>query len=516
MALESVVDVAVVGNGVLGLSVAVEVARRAPRLRVAVIGPTDREGAATEAAGAMNNCFGEVTTHTDRHPASRAKFAIAREALAAWPAWRDMLAETAEPETAAALTGSGSAGTFIILSSASGRIAEENFEAISRALVQHHQPHQSVDPSVIEGLNPQRHLRPLRTLHLPGEGAIDARSVLSALETAARARDIQLVPTTAHCLIVRSGSIRGVRLADGGTLTAGTVVVAAGSMSLTLIDGVLPPGAVPPMFHGTGLAAIARRPHRGGAPDVIRTPNRAASCGMHVVPLPGPDRQYIGATSVITAHPPIGPELGTAADLLQAVCTQIDQDIFSARVERWLCGRRPIPLDCFPLIGPVPSLPGLILATGTYRDGFHCSPVIARHLADIILDPGPASRDTDFDCLRPERPPIWTMNPRQAVTETVRHYLDALDEHGHRIPPVLTEEPLADSLHRRTQQLYEQLRQPAALPPEIALSEFVLPSRDAAGPGQLTQLNDYLDAARRHHVPAEPDPTEMSCSDGRP
>lgn len=496
---ESVVDVAVVGNGVLGLSIAVEVARRAPQLRIAVIGPPGREGAATVAAGAMNNCFGEVTTHTDRHPASRAKFAIARQALADWPAWRDMLTDTAAPETASALTASVTDGTFIILSSASGRIAEENFEAIRRALAQHHQAHQDVDPSTIEGLNPQRHLRPLRALYLPDEGAVDARCVLAALEASAKAHGVQLVPTTARSLAVRSGSVCGVQLAAGDTLAAGTVVVAAGSMSLTILEDVLPPGAVPPMFHGTGLAAITRRPQSGGAPETIRTPNRAASCGMHVVPLDA-RRQYVGATSVISAHPPTGPELGTTADLLQAVTTQIDQDIFYAQVEQWLCGRRPIPLDCFPLIGPVPSLPGLMLATGTYRDGFHCSPVIARHLADTILGSHSSSCDADFACLAPERPPIWTTTPQQAVTETVRHHLDALDEHGLRIPPGLTDGPLADALHRRTEQLYDQLPQPAALPPEIALSEFVLPSRDAAtDPGQLTRLNDYLNAAHRHH-----------------
>ncbi|MEV8439578.1 FAD-dependent oxidoreductase [Actinosynnema sp. NPDC051121] len=96
------VDVAVVGNGVLGLSVAVEVARRAPELRIAVIGPPDRPGAATAAAGAMLNCFGEVTRHTGGHPAARAKFALARETLDRWPQWLGQLADEAGPEAGGA------------------------------------------------------------------------------------------------------------------------------------------------------------------------------------------------------------------------------------------------------------------------------------------------------------------------------------------------------------------------------------------------------------------------------
>ncbi|MEU6895569.1 hypothetical protein ABZ934_28125 [Streptomyces sp. NPDC046557] len=39
----------------------------------------------------------------------------------------------------------------------------------------------------------------------------------------------------------------------------------------------------------------------------------------------------------------------------------------------------------------------------------------------------------------------------------------------------------------------------------MALSEFVLPSRDAAtGPTHFTQLNNYLNAAHCHHGPPGP------------
>ncbi|MGW6939594.1 FAD-dependent oxidoreductase [Streptomyces xanthophaeus] len=46
----------------------------------------------------------------------------------------------------------------------------------------------------------------------------------------------------------------------------------------------------------------------------------------------------------------------------------------------------PRPLDRFPLLGPT-GIDGLYVETGTYRDGFHSSPVIARLLAELIMDP---------------------------------------------------------------------------------------------------------------------------------
>jgi glycine oxidase len=81
-------DVVVVGNGVLGLSVAVETVARDPALRVAVVGPRARPGAASVAAGAMLDCSAEVTGRTGEHPTSQAKFAPAREAARLWPPGR--------------------------------------------------------------------------------------------------------------------------------------------------------------------------------------------------------------------------------------------------------------------------------------------------------------------------------------------------------------------------------------------------------------------------------------------
>jgi hypothetical protein len=60
-------------------------------LRIALIGPADRPGSASMAAGAMLNVFGEVEAGGLAHPRTRAKFALAREALALWPSWlRDL------------------------------------------------------------------------------------------------------------------------------------------------------------------------------------------------------------------------------------------------------------------------------------------------------------------------------------------------------------------------------------------------------------------------------------------
>ncbi|GGV65815.1 hypothetical protein GCM10010277_73180 [Streptomyces longisporoflavus] len=273
-------DVVVVGNGVLGLSVAVAVARRAPALRVAVIGPPERPGAASAAAGAMFNCFGEVTQYTARHPAAEAKFAIGRQALDMWPQWLDMLTAAAGPE-GDALRASRVEGTFVVLGGRSGRVATRNFKAIRAALAEHDEPHEYVDPTDVEidGLSPDLAARPFHALYLPREGAVDARRVLSALEAACRRHNITMAPHTVSRLSTGRGKMQGVHLSDGSRIDTGTAVLAAGSQSAALAAPELPPGAMPPLLHGTGLALVVEPPRpRPATSSVPRTGPRRAAC----------------------------------------------------------------------------------------------------------------------------------------------------------------------------------------------------------------------------------------------
>lgn len=78
-------EVVVVGNGSLGLSLGLELARR--QVRVAVLGPPHRPGAASMAAGAMLGAFGEVTAELMNSESGRAKHRLAHRASKLWPEW---------------------------------------------------------------------------------------------------------------------------------------------------------------------------------------------------------------------------------------------------------------------------------------------------------------------------------------------------------------------------------------------------------------------------------------------
>lgn len=485
-------DVVVAGNGVLGLSIAVEVARRAPEARVVVVGPRDQPVAASTAAGAMVNCFGEVTTGTAAHPVARAKFAIARHALDLWPQWLDMLGDTAGDVPRVART----SGTTVVLSGRSGGVAVGNFEAMRAALVEHGEPHDVLDPSEVPGLAPEFGARPSHAVHLCREGSVDARATVVVLAAAARRLGVELVEDTVRALTVAGGAVCGVLLGGGSRIATGTVVLAAGSGSRELADAVLPPGAVPPVWHGAGLALLTEQPSTDRVRHVVRTPNRAAACGLHLVPLS--DQLYVGATNIVTPDPTPGPDIGSSQAFLRAVCEQFDHRLGARHVLRWLHGVRPVSIDGFPLIGRC-GVNGLVFATGTHRDGFHCSPAIAAHLAHDILH-GP-SADERFACFTPERAPIQTMSLDEAVTEAAAHLIDAAGEYGLSLPFMIDADSVRDWAHQRARRLYDRLG--VALPPEV-----VVVVRALTDPNREALLSHYVRAAERHHSARSSDPAD--------
>jgi glycine/D-amino acid oxidase-like deaminating enzyme len=63
-------------------------------------------------------------------------------------------------------------------------------------------------------------------------------------------------------------------------------------------------------------------------------------------------------------------------------------------------GLRPGTPDDIPAIGPSPNLPGLIYATGHFRNGVLLAPLTAAIVADLVLD---EKRDAALDATAPGR-----------------------------------------------------------------------------------------------------------------
>jgi glycine/D-amino acid oxidase-like deaminating enzyme len=488
MSLPQNFDFVVVGNGVIGLSIAYQLAKRAPEESIVVIGPRAREGAASMAAGAMLNTFGEITKYTLQSPASQAKFQLCRDALDAWPAW---LAEVKEDSGHERVDASLSSGTTVLLNAKSGHLDDENYAALLAALEKFDEPHEQISAGDVPGLDPLAEARPLRATHLPREGAIDSRSVVAALTAAAERFGVTFLDAEVDRVESAEGRVTGVRLADGTAVAGGTVLLAAGAFTGRLLD-CLPAGSVPAMFAGKGIAVQTVRRVGPGFQHVVRTPNRSGSCGLHLIPL-GDGVEYLGATNLLFDDPATVPDIGMSEFLVQVAREQLDHKIFFSDVKQWLVGNRPVALDGFPLIGRT-SIDGLLVTTGTYRDGFHCSPIVAKLVVDDLL--GAGSLAEALPHFTPERAPIESMSPAEAVKEFAFHGVSASIEAGLRLPSH-TDTSVLDVFYRQAaQRFYDLVEHPVGLSPEVLLGTVF--SEDLAS----HRIVRYLDAAYRHHAGA--------------
>lgn len=420
-------DVVVVGNGVLGLSLATALGLRSSG-RIALIGDESRTYAATPAAGAMLGCFGEATTTLLATPFGRTKLGLAVRAGRMWDDWLARLAELA-PAEPGLITADG---TMVILNTVGGDMDDANFRAVETAALMHNATAEPVSIDKIPWMDPDPNARPLQALYLPGERAVDASRLLSRLQEAAIQAGVDVHYGIADRVETSGGRATGITMRDGTTLHAGQVVLATGARTNDLLAGLDELRyRVPLVFGGCGVSVLLNMAEPAGPPFVLRTPNRAFACGLHLVPRSA-GTAYVGATNMIALKPRSEPVAAEVLQLLSYAAYQLHTGFYGADIGRIQVGNRPVAIDGFPLIGPTDSVAGLWLATGTYRDGLHLSPLLAQQLAaELNGEQG----IVDLSMFRPERDLIQPFTRDEVVADVVKHTLATGFEQPWRVSP---------------------------------------------------------------------------------
>ncbi len=209
-------------------------------------------------------------------------------------------------------------------------------------------------------------------LWYPGAAHIRNPRLLRAMQE--RLRQLGVQSLRAHCqnLLVRDARVLGVMTHDG-PLHAGATVLAAGAWSPPLLDA-----------YG-GLPTI--RPMRGQiisyrlAPGTIR--HMILEREKYLIPrrdgcvLAGSTLEDVGYDLRITS---------TASQSLQQAAQRLVPALEGCTIADHWAGLRPGKEDSIPYIGAHPSLQGLYLNVGQYRNGILIAPASGRLLADLILD----------------------------------------------------------------------------------------------------------------------------------
>ncbi|QDT02674.1 Hydrogen cyanide synthase subunit HcnC precursor [Rubripirellula lacrimiformis] len=100
-----------------------------------------------------------------------------------------------------------------------------------------------------------------------------------------------------------------------------------------------------------------------------------------------------GSTLIGSCEEEVGFQPGTdeaTLDMLRSFAIDLVPELESATFVKAWSGYRPLTFDGFPMIGKVPDHPNLYVASGHFRSGLHLSPGTAVALADVITQQKPA------------------------------------------------------------------------------------------------------------------------------
>lgn len=237
-------------------------------------------------------------------------------------------------------------GTYVILNAKSGRLDTSNYYSILEALNSYKEPYEVSNPDKIPGMDPVEDCRPLHSIFIPREGSIDSLSVINALKY-----NLSLHPNVTFTndfvsnLNIQDYKIQSILLASCNSISAKEVIITNGSL-LKQVPEVN--RNTPLMLAGVGYAIIAEQHSMAPIKHVIRTPNRAGACGLHVLPRNN-YTIYIGATNNVYLEPQNSVSIGLMHFLLECAMAQVNQNIYQQRLVTYKVGNRPASIDTFPL-----------------------------------------------------------------------------------------------------------------------------------------------------------------------
>jgi glycine oxidase len=351
------VDVAIVGAGVIGLSIAWRLA--AAGLAVAVFERGEAGSGASLAATGM------LAAASELEPGGTDLLTLALESQQAWPRFRDELEAQAGLDIDYRAEGT--------LTVAIGRDEVDRLRFRHELQARHGLATRWLDGAAARALEPA--LRPsiAAGIFCAEDHQVDPRRLVPALRRAAAVRGATIL----EHLAVRSLDIAGGRL--GGVVTAQglcratTVVIANGAWAGS---GEVPGDALAvPVRPLKGQALALRATTRTGAPaHVVWTEQ------VHLAPKAG-GRLTVGATVEECGFDP-AVTAGAVFALLDGARRALPS-VEDMEIEAVWTGFRPTSDDDAPILGES-GIAGLVLATGHHRNGILLAPVSAQAIHDLV------------------------------------------------------------------------------------------------------------------------------------
>ena len=358
-----VADVAVVGAGVIGLSVAWRAAQDG--LSVAICDPAPARGASWAAAGM-------IAPATEARWAESALHELARVSAAAWPEFAAVLEEESGMEV-----GLRREGTLSVALDA------DDFRALSESVAV--QRELGCEVEILTGrecrlIEPSLNPRVVGGATNTSDNQVDNRALLRALLEAISRRGVNLLQTRVDKVVYGAGGrVTGVAFDDGSQLGAGKVVLAAGCRT-GQVNGLTAHDLVPVR----PVKGQILRLHADPSAPVIGRTVRVLAQGRSVYLVPRSSGELVVGATVEERGFDETVTAGAVHELLRAAVAVVP-DVGELELAEAMARLRPGTPDNAPVLGPAATA-GLFLATGHYRHGVLLAPVTAGAVSDMLAE----------------------------------------------------------------------------------------------------------------------------------
>ncbi|WP_237478938.1 glycine oxidase ThiO [Lichenibacterium dinghuense] len=368
------VDVAVVGGGVIGLSVGWRLLRRG--LTVAVF------DAGVAGGGTSSAATGMLAAEAEHEPGGDPLLGLCLESLALWPAFRDEL------EADAGLSiDYWEKGTLVV---AVGRDEVDRLRARHALQLRAGLDARWMGPSAVLDLEPGLRPNVSGGIFCPGDHQVDPRLTVAALRAAFVRRGGRLVEGAAvDALDLSGGRVAGITI-GGRVCRADTVVIASGAAAAS--GGLLPAGLHLPLRPLKGQSMALRPRPRFGRNQPLPLDHVVWTAEVHIAPK-SDGRMIVGATMEEAGFDPHVTAGGLYA-LLEGV-RRVLPGVEEMAVEGVWAGFRPTTEDDAPALGAC-AVPGLAFAAGHHRNGYLLAPVTARAVEELVIEGAVAGAAAGF------------------------------------------------------------------------------------------------------------------------
>jgi len=353
-----VAEVAIAGGGLIGLACAFRLAARG--CDVTVVDPAPLSGASHVAAGML-------APVTELHFGEEPLLALTLAAAAGYGSFvaelEDASGQAVGYRRCGSLTVGLDAGDAAVLTELASYQRSLGLEVETLTGTACRQCEPLLAPQVRTGLL------------VTGDHQVDNRLLGTALLAACARLGVHMLREPVRSLHLVDGSARGLLLVSGESVFADTVVLAAGPWSAALA----PPDVAPPVrpVKGQILRLRTDRPLLGRNVRAV-----VAGCPVYIVPrasgeiVLGATVEEMGFDTTVRAG---------AAQALLRDAQAVLPGIAELELVEVAAGLRPGSPDNAPIVGPT-GVPGLVVATGHYRNGVLLAPLTAAAVAALIIE----------------------------------------------------------------------------------------------------------------------------------